>query len=185
VLNQLGAKPSLANQAQCTGLLGAVLADLRPLAFQPFDPRYQTTLEAVLGIFDATRARDIDLQVRLEAAEALGQAGDPRLRADHDNWITIPAGSFLMGAQKQDSTQPDYDSEAYEDESPVHEVRLAAFQVSRYPVTVEEYRRFVEDDGYQKQTWWKGGGFAERNQPDGMGRSIASFELAGGERDVV
>jgi formylglycine-generating enzyme required for sulfatase activity len=171
VLNQLGtqtslAQTSLAHQAQCTGLLGAVLADLRPLAFQPIDPRYPTTLEAVLGIFDATKAKDIDLQVRLEAAEALGQAGDPRLRADHDNWITIPAGSFLMGAQQQDSTQPNYDSEADEDESPVHEVRLAAFQVSRYPVTVEEYRRFMEDDGYQKQTWWKGGGFGERNQPN-------------------
>jgi formylglycine-generating enzyme required for sulfatase activity len=166
VLNQLDAKTSLANQAQCTGLLGAVLADLRPLAFQPIDPRYPTTLEAVLGIFDATKAKDIDLQVRLEAAEALGQAGDPRLRADHDNWVTIPAGSFLMGAQKHASTQPNYDSEADENESPVHEVRLAAFQVSRYPVTVEEYRGFMDDDGYQNKAWWKGGGFGERNQPD-------------------
>jgi formylglycine-generating enzyme required for sulfatase activity len=166
VLNQLGTQTSLAHQAQCTGLLGAVLADLRPLAFQLIDPRYQTTLDAVLGIFDATKAKDIDLQVRLEAAEALGQAGDPRLWADHDNWITIPAGSFRMGAQKDDSNQPGYDAQADDDECPVHEPRLGAYQLARYPVTVEEYRRFMEDDGYQNLPWWKNGGFGELSRPD-------------------
>jgi formylglycine-generating enzyme required for sulfatase activity len=106
------------------------------------------------------------MNVRLEAAEALGQAGDPRLRPDQDNWVAIPACAFLMGAQKQDCTQPNYDLKANEHESPVHEVRLAAYQVSRYPVTVEEYQRFVEDDGYHKKAWWKDGGFGEWSQPD-------------------
>jgi formylglycine-generating enzyme required for sulfatase activity len=166
VLNRLGDRPKLSEQAQGVGLIGAMVRDLHPLGYQPADPRYQSALEAVLGIFDEKKASGIELQVRLEAAEALGQAGDPRLRPGQQNWITIPACSFLMGAQKQDSTQPNYDPEAFEEESPVHEVRLAAYQVSRYPVTVEEYRRFMNDDGYQNKAWWKGGGFGERNQPD-------------------
>jgi formylglycine-generating enzyme required for sulfatase activity len=33
-------------------------------------------------------------------------------------------------------------------------------------VTVEEYRRFLEDEGYQTPRWWKNGGFGERSQPD-------------------
>ena len=44
-------------------------------------------MDAVLGIFDADKAYTIEFSVRLEAAEALGQAGDPRLR--QDNWVTI------------------------------------------------------------------------------------------------
>jgi len=101
--------------------------------------------------------------VRLEAAEALGQAGDPRLR--EDNWVTIPAGSFLMGAQKKNRSEPNYDPEAQERESPVHEVELKAYQLGRYPVTVEDYQRFMEDDGYQNERWWKAGGFGQRSEP--------------------
>jgi formylglycine-generating enzyme required for sulfatase activity len=164
VLDRLGNKPYLADQARCAGLLGAVLADLRPLAYQSPDPRYQKVLDAALKIYDARWAEGVDFRVRLEAAEALGQAGDPRLK--QDNWITIPAGPFLMGAQKHGPAKPNYDAEARANEGPVREVRLEAFQIGRYPVTVEEYRRFVEDDGYQNQQFWTNGGFGERTQPD-------------------
>ncbi|HLI30312.1 MAG TPA: SUMF1/EgtB/PvdO family nonheme iron enzyme, partial [Terriglobia bacterium] len=166
VLDQLGEKATLAQKAQCVGLLGAVLQDLRPLAYQPTDPRYQSILEAVLGIFDAKKSEGIELRVRLEAAEALGQAGDPRLRPDQNNWVTIPAGSFWMGAQNKDPQQANYDPEATNDEGPVHRVQLAAFQIGRYPVTIEEYRRFMEDGGYQNRKWWKAGGFDETEEPN-------------------
>ena len=32
---------------------------------------------------------------------------------------------------------------------PVHEVTLKAFRMSRFPVTVEEYARFIKRGGYQ------------------------------------
>ncbi|HZT32156.1 MAG TPA: SUMF1/EgtB/PvdO family nonheme iron enzyme [Bryobacteraceae bacterium] len=163
VLERLGPQAPLAEQARCAGLLGAILADLRPLAYQPPDHRYQKVLEAVLGISEAGPVEGIDLRVRLEAAEALGQAGDPRLR--RDNWVTIPAGSFLMGAQKEDPDGPNYDADAYGQEGPVREVPLEAYQMGRYPVTVEEYGRFVEDEGYQNEQFWKEGGYGERTQP--------------------
>jgi hypothetical protein len=50
VLDRLGEKPSLAERARCAGLLGAVLADLRPLKYQPPDARYEKVLHDVLGI---------------------------------------------------------------------------------------------------------------------------------------
>jgi hypothetical protein len=41
-------------------------------------------------------------------AEALGQAGDPRL--DENNWVNFENGTFLMGAQSKDPSKPNYDS---------------------------------------------------------------------------
>ena len=95
-----------------------------------------------MDIFDGEKSEGVAFQDRLDAAEALGQAGDPRL--DEDNWVTIPAGSFKMGSE--DITGR---------ERPVHEVELDAFQIGRYPVTVQEFARFVEDGGYQERRWWK------------------------------
>ena len=109
VLKKLGEKPSLAKQVRCAGLLGAIVRDLTPLDYKPGDPLYRKTLDAVMGIFDAKKSKGIDFKVRLEAAEALGQAGDPRLA--EDNWVTIEAGAFLMGAQKKNPSEPNYDKE--------------------------------------------------------------------------
>lgn len=49
----------------------------------------------------------------------------------------IPAGDFLMGS-----------SNAYEDERPVHRVYVSEFFIGRYPVTQEEYARFIRATGY-------------------------------------
>ncbi len=51
-------------------------------------------------------------------------------------------------------------------ESPVHEVRLDAYQLGRYPLTVDEYRRFVEHGGYREQQWWSAGGFEQFTEPE-------------------
>ena len=166
VLKKLGEKPSLAKQARCAGLLGAIVRDLTPLDYKPSDRLYRKTLDAVMGIFDLKKSQGIDFTVRLEAAEALGQAGDPRLA--EDNWVTIEAGAFLMGAQKKNRSEPNYDKEEAErgfPESPVHEVKLGRYQISRFPVTVQEFSRFIEDGGYAGERYWQAGGFDQREEP--------------------
>jgi formylglycine-generating enzyme required for sulfatase activity len=72
---------------------------------------------------------------RAAAGRALAVLGDPR---DFDALVEVPAGPFLMG--------DDGDSDA----SPQHELTLPAFKIGRYPVTVDQYRRFVEATG----RWW-------------------------------
>ena len=52
------------------------------------------------------------------------------------NLARIPAGDFLMGA-----------SNAEEDERPVHRVFLDEFSIGRFPVTQDEYSRFVRATG--------------------------------------
>jgi len=149
VLKTLGEKPSLAQQARCFGLLGAAVRDLTPVDYQPADPLYHQTADRVLGIFDRSAARSVDIAVAIEAAEALGQAGDPRFAEDQreENWVTVDAGRLVMG-ESGDS------------------VTVEAFQMGRYPVTVDEYREFVEHEGYQESQWWEAGGFDQWTAPE-------------------
>ncbi len=135
VLDQLGEGASLPDQARAAGLMGAILADLRPAKYELADGRYQALLDRVLDIFDAGKASQIPLKDRLDAAEALGQAGDPRLRGN--NWAPIAEGPHGK-----------------------------AFKIGRYPVTVAEYRRFLEDDGYSNPAHWTQGGFEKWKEPD-------------------
>jgi formylglycine-generating enzyme required for sulfatase activity len=83
-----------------------------------------------------------------------------------DNWVTIEGGIFHMGTQKDERLLPHYDLDAYENEGPVHEVNLRTFQITRYPVTVTEYRRFVEAEGYLDPSWWTAGGPGDKVVPD-------------------
>src|SRR5271157_4891291 len=99
VLDRLPEPPALADQARCAALLGAMMRDLSRMGYQPKTPDYERTVKTAMRIFDAKAANQIDIKTRIEAADALGQVGDPRL--EEDNWVTIPAGTFRMGAQKQ------------------------------------------------------------------------------------
>jgi formylglycine-generating enzyme required for sulfatase activity len=168
VLDELGDNATLAAKARCFGLLGAAARDLAPEKHEPADVRYKQVAEAVMGIFDAERSQSVDIRVAIEAAEALGQAGDPRfeLHSVQKNWIEIPVGEFWMGAQKERASKRNYDREASRDDSPVHRVYLDAYRIGRYPVTVGEYQRFVEEGGYEDDKHWQAGGFGEWQKPD-------------------
>ncbi len=153
LLDGLGPSPSLADRARCAGLVGGLLRDLAPLDYQVSDPRYATLMDAVQAIFDRQRSQTVPIEERIAAADAMGQAGDPRIDfTREDYWASIPAGTFWMGSQKDDPQKPNYDPEMYDDEGPVHEVYLDAYRIARYPVTVGQFQRFVEDEGYEDQT---------------------------------
>ena len=68
----------------------------------------------------------------------------------------IPAGDFLMGA-----------SDAEADERPVHRVTVSEFFIGRFPVTNDEYARFVRAD-----------------RPSGARRSASCRSIAAGGRDA-
>lgn len=58
-------------------------------------------------------------------------------KIDGKEMVYIPSGEFLMGS-----------SEGVGNETPAHTVRLDAFYIDRYPVTNEEYKRFVDITGH-------------------------------------
>ncbi|MFZ6748797.1 formylglycine-generating enzyme family protein [Undibacterium sp. Ren11W] len=58
--------------------------------------------------------------------------------------VTIKAGDFLMGS----TAGPDGDGGMEPLETPVHKVAIKSFQLSKYEVTVRQFRQFVEATGH-------------------------------------
>ena len=99
--------------------------------------------------------------------------------SDQDGMVMayVPAGTFLMG-----STDADQNAEG--DEKPQHSVYLDAFYISQYPVTNEQFSRFVAATGYRTDAAKAGSGWiwtegawklvagAEWRHPGGTGSSI-------------
>ena len=60
------------------------------------------------------------------------------------DWVTIPAGEFLMGSDKTK------DKLAYDDETPQHTVYLPEYRIARVPVTVAQFAAFMAaNPGYR------------------------------------
>ena len=166
ILDALGANAPLAERARCAGLIGGALRDLKSWGYRLTDPRYQENLDRSLAVFEAREARQLDFATRLEAADAIGQAGDPRLDLSHPAyWVRVAGGQFWMGAQKADPNGRNYDPEAWDDEAPVHQVEVAPFAMGRYPVTVSNYLQFMEAGGYGEEKFWKTGGYGQHSEP--------------------
>jgi len=62
-------------------------------------------------------------------------------------WVEIPGGEFWMGSEKSQ----------WEDERPVHRVRLESFLIARVPVTNAQYRLFVQAAGHEAPDGWEAG----------------------------
>jgi formylglycine-generating enzyme required for sulfatase activity len=126
------------------------------------------TTRAALARGLETRLTDPELkatsnQARAAAGRALGRLGDPRedISCPIPATVLIPAGPFRMGSDVKDKKSPYYDEMVYSNEEPNHEVDLPFdYRIGKYPVTVAQYRRFVEAGGYdpkENEKYWQGG----------------------------
>ena len=59
------------------------------------------------------------------------------------DWVTIPAGEFLMGSDKTK------DKLAHDDETPQHTLHLPEYRIARVPVTVAQFAAFVRATGHK------------------------------------
>lgn len=89
--------------------------------------------------------------------------------------LHIPAGSFIMGTSEQqvdwlaqeDDLAKEWKTKGYfKREQPQHNVILAGYSIAKYPVTVGEYRLFLEADGYRVKKYWAETGWAWRKSID-------------------
>lgn len=105
------------------------------------------------GLLAVMRASPLPALERARAGDLLGQLGDPRFSAesfylpsgpDEPLWgfVEVPEGAFWMGSDKG------RDPAAIDRETPQHEVPLGRYFMARYPVTVAQFRAFVEDSGH-------------------------------------
>jgi len=95
--------------------------------------------------------------LRGAAGKVLGRLGDPRPGVGVKDglpdlaWVTVEAGPFRMGSDKN------IDRDARESEMPQFTCDLIRrpYQISRYPITVAQYRCFVKAGGYGVAAYWQ------------------------------
>jgi formylglycine-generating enzyme required for sulfatase activity len=99
----------------------------------------------------------LESRSRSEAGKVLARLGDPRFKTDAWylpnepllGFIEVPAGPFLMGNDGEQSR------DISRNESPQHTIELPTYYVSRYPVTVAQFRAFAQSRRYQAQGSWQ------------------------------
>ena len=127
-------KAELPLVARAVGLFGRLLPAAEACDYKPsaeLKQRFDVLRDQVMAIFTLEGAAKVPVKLRIEAAEALGRAGDPRLRPDVDNFLPVPGRSGTLG---------------------------------RYPVTVTEFHRFVENRGYEETRFWDLAGWELRSK---------------------
>lgn len=113
----------------CTSLAAQLIVEV---GLEPADDDDQKTRQTIVdALVKLITTEQLDPVERARAGVALGHLGDPRPGVAVEDWITIPAGSFLYGDQKEKRqiSQP--------------------YQISRHPVTVAQYARFITEGGYE------------------------------------
>jgi len=120
---------------------------VRPLLRAAADPDAEVAglaVQALVGMGDAVRAEALALAQQPE--HALHRSGLAYLEALLDQpMVWVPPGLFLMGSDKGK------DRQAFDGELPQHQVTLPGYWIGRYPVTVAQFRTFVEASGHKPQ----------------------------------
>ncbi|MCY2986277.1 MAG: SUMF1/EgtB/PvdO family nonheme iron enzyme [Planctomycetota bacterium] len=107
--------------------------------------------------------REVPVASRCELWRVLGRLGDPRIcddlrdQADPRAWVEVPVGKYTVGGGKAYFIEP----------LKKRKVQLREpFRMSRYPVTNSQFRRFLDDGGYQQRGCWSDEGWQWREQND-------------------
>jgi formylglycine-generating enzyme required for sulfatase activity len=105
--------------------------------------------------------------------------------------IRIPAGPFLMGtsqaqidllARLDETARRWHEKGRFDREGPRHTVSLAAYAIGRTPVTVGEFRQFVEGGGYEREECWTPCGWAWRRDTGRMAPDLWDDDVWAGDQ---
>ena len=96
-------------------------------------------------------------------APAQNQAQSGSSTTLDDEMILIPAGEFIMGSNKVDTSKNAGEfgnaKPWYLDEHPEHKVRLDAFYIDKYEVTNGQYRKFITTTKRRPPEYWVFNGY--------------------------
>ena len=108
------------------------------------------------------------IAVGLSAAELPKTVND-----GYGEMLVVPAGSFTMG-----DTFGDGESR----EGPAHVVTLDAYYVAKFEVTNGDWKKFLNDPGYNDAKLWPGGGCGAEGSESLLDAGGESWRGDGGER---
>jgi iron(II)-dependent oxidoreductase len=94
------------------------------------------------------------LQLKLGEGYAAPRRPSHPSAGSSEGWsgmVVIPAGTYSIGTDDR--------AEAYDNERPLHQVRLKAFEIDMAPVTNAQYLDFMKDGGYKKREYWSDAGW--------------------------
>ncbi|MCW5557574.1 MAG: SUMF1/EgtB/PvdO family nonheme iron enzyme, partial [Verrucomicrobiae bacterium] len=166
------AEPSSSLEWRRLALAAEVLLEAQPAKLADFEDG-PDTIRRIVGrlvrLLDQP-VSDLTVKERALAAAALGRLGDPRTgvgvkarrvgqqsaeRRPDFAWCgpdpqrpgePFPAGPFLMGGDPRALSSSN---------QPFHCTRIERpFVISKYPITVEQYRLFVQANGYENDHFW-------------------------------
>ncbi len=115
----------------CSSSLGTQFASLQSHAKQFIETMAANTEPSTGGNSSVTPGSNFDLFTSLS----------------NDEMVYVEGGTFWMGAQSSSSSSPNYDSEAYSSESPVHAVTLSSFYMGQYEVTQQLWEYVMNYSG--------------------------------------
>lgn len=141
-------------KARRVALGGIILRDLSLMGYKPDHVQKWTQILNDITMLFGKEGENVPLETRYDALVAYGLGGDIRLRNFEETWIKVLKGSFCIGAQSKDSQKRNYDPFSAPWERPVKSIKLAGYEIRKYPITVEEYKDFVDDDCYRNKSYW-------------------------------
>lgn len=79
------------------------------------------------------------------------------------NLVRVEGGSFQMGAQRTNPQADNYDTEARDNENPVHEVTLSNYYIGKFEITQREWRTIMGDELDWPEQYGRGDDFPAYN----------------------
>jgi formylglycine-generating enzyme required for sulfatase activity len=82
----------------------------------------------------------------------------------NNEMLFIPRGDFIMGLSKEqtEAVVAEFTPASamispflFYHEAPEHSVKIPDFSISKYEVTNAEYKKFIDDSGYERKELWK------------------------------
>jgi len=142
-------------------VLASGLQEVMRTASPPAEDPLHAAWNKALG--DAFKGDGVDVRHRIEAGLLLGELGDtlryervlghPGLRLREAHWIGT--GADVRAAMASGAAAPRQwfriggDPRGYRDEQPGFDLELEGFSIAAYPVTVAEFKAFMDARGYE------------------------------------
>lgn len=145
--------------------LSSVLQDLNGERTEALagSPRWLTLVDSVDRLLvDPVPIGPLQVRVRTAVSIGLTRAEDPADAGRDLVWF--PSRTYRVGRERLAADEPVFGPLGTMWDLPDEEVHLDAFAIGRHPITVAQFERFVENDGYHEEALWSEAGWSWRQE---------------------